>query len=702
MRALRFHFSRFTIVLTAAMLADSSPAQEDPYLWLEEVESERALTWARENNERTLAQLEAHPLFGLIHEQNLDILNSDDRIAMPSQMAGFIYNFWRDATHVRGLWRRTSVESYREDEPSWETVIDLDELAAEEGENWVWGGARCRYPDYDRCLVALSRGGADAIVVREFDLHERRFVENGFSLAEAKSDFGWRDRDSIFVGTDFGERSLTDSGYPRIVKIWHRGASLADAETVFEGAVADVAADGYRLWDGRDYYDIVRQATSFYSFKYFLLRDGELSRFNFPEDAEIVGLIDGQVLIALKSDWQRSQQTFLQGSLVATAIGALVAGDGDIDVLFEPTATASIDSVSRAGSTIVLNVLDDVVSRLLVLHRDESGWRREPMGLPGPGAARIVSQEPESDQFYFSYTGFLTPPALFEANAVNGTSTEIKSQPAFFDAQGMSVEQLRVTSADGTRIPYFVVKPRDFVADGRNPTLLYGYGGFEISETPSYSATVGTAWLARGGVFVVANIRGGGEFGPSWHQSALRENRQRAYDDFIAVAEDLIAREITSPQFLGIRGGSNGGLLVGAVFVQRPDLFNAVVCTVPLLDMRRYHRLLAGARWVAEYGNPDDPDDWAYISEYSPYQNVSPDADYPQVYFFTSTRDDRVHPAHARKMVARMQNQGHDVLYYENIEGGHGGAANLNQSALNQALIYAYLHDRLNPAARER
>lgn len=698
MRDPRRRCAGIPVFLASIIVTTELSAQDDPYLWLEEVEGERALTFARENNARTLDRLRAHPLFEPILDRNLEILNSDERIAMPSQMGRFVYNFWRDAGHVRGIWRRTSIDSYRTAEPGWETVIDLDALADEEDENWVWGGASCRYPDYDRCLVSLSRGGSDAVVMREFDLNELEFVEDGFALPEAKSRFGWRDRDSIFVGTDFGDGSLTDSGYPRIVRIWQRGTPLSEAETVFEGDTGDVSVTGFRVWDGPEFREIIGQGTSFYSQNYFLLADGELSHLEIPDDADIEALIHGELLVSLKSDWEREDGVLPQGALVAAPVDSIASGDADFDILFEPSERVFLAGVSRTQNSVILNLLDNVVSRLLVLRRDGDGWERDLLDTPTPGDVGIVSTELESDRFYFGYTDFLTPPSLFEADAGRGTSRSIKSQPAFFDADGMTVEQWFATSADGTRIPYFAVMPRGFEANGTNPTLLYGYGGFEISMTPSYSATVGTAWLERGGVYVVANIRGGGEFGPGWHQAALKENRQRAYDDFIAVAEDLIARGITSPEHLGIQGGSNGGLLVGAVFVQRPELFNAVVCQVPLLDMRRYHRLLAGASWMAEYGDPENPDEWAWISEYSPYQNVSADVEYPEVYFFTSTRDDRVHPAHARKMVARMQAQGHDVLYYENIEGGHGGAANLNQSALNQALAYAYLHDRLSSA----
>jgi prolyl oligopeptidase len=530
-------------------------------------------------------------------------------------------------------------------------------------------------------------------------LRERRSGADGFSVPDATSGVSWRDRDSVFLGTDFGAGSQTDSGYPRDVRIWQRGTPLAEAEKIFAGARADVSSRASRWIDHNGYREFIVQATSFYTFNYFLYGDGTTSPLELPEDADIVSLIDDQLLVMLKTDWERNGQQLPQGALIAAGVDAFVTGEGSVELLFEPTSRASLAGVSRTAGTVVLDILDNVVSRLELVERRDGGWRQRALDVPGPGAIGILSTELESDRFYFSYTGFLTPPSIYEADAARGTSTAIRTQPAFFDARGMNVEQLSTTSADGTTIPYFVVTPPGFEANGTNPTLLYGYGGFEVSMTPGYSATIGTAWLERGGVYVLANIRGGGEFGPAWHQSALKANRQRAYDDFIAVAEDLIARDITAPEHLGISGGSNGGLLVGAVFVQRPDLFNAVVCQVPLLDMQRYHRLLAGASWMAEYGDPDQPDEWAYISRYSPYQNVAAEADYPQVYFFTSTRDDRVHPGHARKMVARMLDQGHDVLYYENIEGGHGGAANQNQRALNDALAYTYLHARLNPDA---
>ena len=688
--------------LLAAGLAAGSTAMaqtdtnDDPYLWLEDVEGPNALAWARGQNELSLAELEAHPLFEPIHDRALEILTSDDRIAYPSLQGGMIYNFWRDAEHVRGLWRRTTVEDYRNDQPEWDVLLDLDALAEEEGKNWVWAGASCRYPAYDRCLVRLSIGGADATVTREWDMETREFVDDGFRLDESKSAISWRDRDSVFYGPAFTGDQVTDSGYPRTVRIWERGTDASEATIVFEGEQGDVASQGLRFWDGDDHYDMIVRAPGFFSRHYYLYRDGETHRLNVPDDAELAGMLDGQVLIELKSDWEVAGSTFAQGALIAGPIESFETDTPDVAVVFQPGERASIASVATTENTVLVNVLDNVVSTMLRFTHEDGEWKREPLNVPELGSIAVVSTDDRSDRFYYNYTGFLTPSTLFEADASDDSRTEVRSEPSWFDKEGMAVAQYEATSADGERIPYFVVTPAGFEADGQNPTLLSAYGGFEVSRTPFYSGVTGSAWLERSGVYVLANIRGGGEFGPKWHQAALKENRQRAFDDLIAVAEDLIERNITSPDQLGIQGGSNGGLLVGAVMVQRPDLFDAVVCQVPLLDMKRYHRLLAGASWMAEYGDPDDPEQWAYISDYSPYQNVAEDVDYPRAFFTTSTRDDRVHPAHARKMVAKMLDQGHDLLYYENIEGGHGGAANLKQRAYLSALIYAYLHGQLS------
>jgi prolyl oligopeptidase len=691
------------MILAAGLCAGSSAmaqpevSPDDPYLWLEQVEGPNALAWARGQNEVSLAELEAHPLFEPIHQRALEILTSDQRIAYPSLQGGMIYNFWRDAEHVRGIWRRTTIEDYRNAEPDWEVLLDVDALAEAEGQNWVWAGANCRYPAYDRCLVNLSIGGADASVTREFDLETRRFVDDGFRVEESKSSIGWRDLDSVFYGPAFTPEQVTDSGYPRTVRIWRRGTDTAASELVFEGEQGDVAVFAARFWDGDDHYDMIIRAPGFFSRHYYLYRDGATHRLTVPDDAELAGLLDGQALINLKSDWTVNGTTYRQGALVAGPIDSFETETPELAVIFEPAERASIAGVSTTENTVLVNVLDNVVSKMLRFTHQDGRWVSETLTVPELGSIAVVSADDRSDRFYYNYTGFLTPSTLFEADAdaADDSHTQVRGEPAWFEADGMAVAQYEATSADGERIPYFVVTPAGFEANGSNPTLLAAYGGFEVSRTPFYSGVVGTAWLERGGVYVLANIRGGGEFGPKWHQAALKQNRQRAFDDLIAVAENLIERNITSPDHLGIQGGSNGGLLVGAVMVQRPDLFDAVVSQVPLLDMQRYHRLLAGASWMAEYGDPDDPEQWAWLSKYSPYQNVKADVDYPRAFFTTSTRDDRVHPGHARKMVAKMLDQGHDLLYYENIEGGHGGAANLKQAAFLNALIYAYLHGQL-------
>ena len=673
-----------------------SMADQDPFLWLEAVENEKALEWAREQNERSEEFLRAHSLFESLHQRNLEILTSDERIAYPSLMGGQIYNFWRDANHVRGIWRTTSRDSYAGGEPEWDVIIDVDKLAEEEDENWVWAGSSCRYPDYDRCIVGTSIGGADAAVRREFDLATRQFVEDGFALPESKSGIAWRDRDSVFLAPAFEPEEMTTSEYPRNIHIWERGTPREQARLVFEGERDDVLVTAMRLWDKDTPYDIIIRLPSFFTRHYHIYADGETRRIEVPDDADLAGIIDGQLLVELKSDWTVAENTYRQGALLAAPIEGVLAGEPRFELLFQPGERQAVAGVSTTENTVLVRVLDEVIGRVLrFTHDDERGWQQHRLDLPDMGTLSIVSTDDKSDRFYFNYTGFLTPSRLYEADAMADTREPVRSEPAWFDADGMDVAQYQASSADGEKIPYFVVTPAGFEANGANPTMLAAYGGFEVANTPSYSGVTGSGWLAQGGVYVLANIRGGGEFGPRWHQAALRENRQRAFDDLIAVAEDLIDRGITSPEHLGIRGGSNGGLLVGAVMVQRPDLFNAVVCQVPLLDMKRYHKLLAGASWMAEYGNPDDPDDWAFIKEYSPYQNLSADAEYPKMFVTTSTRDDRVHPGHARKMVAKMMEQGHDVLYYENIEGGHGGAANLKQSAYINALILAYLHDRL-------
>jgi len=670
--------------------ADAKAASEDdPYLWLEEVEGEKALAWVEEFNDISKAKLEAVPVFDEIRATNLAIYDSRDRIPDVAFRGPFLYNFWQDADHVRGIWRRTSLEQYRTASPAWETVLDIDALAEAEGENWVWKGASCLYPHYRLCMVALSRGGADASVRREFDTFARQFVEDGFSLPEAKSRVSWRDENTLWVGTDFGEGSLTSSGYPRFVKLWSRGTPLGHATTVFEGSVEDVAVTGYSDHTPEGRFDVVSKTPAFFRGTSYLMLGDRLVKIDIPEDADFLGVFKNHMIVTLRTDWEVGGTVYPQDAALIIDIDRFLQGERDFEVLFEPSERVTFGSFSSTRDQLLMTTLDNVRGRLYRLTPSDDGWVKQEIPLPGVGSAGIGSTSDFDNSFFFSYTDFLTPTSLYLAPE-GGEPVKVKSMPEFFDADGMEVVQHQAISEDGTRIPYFLVTPKGFVADGSAPTMLTAYGGFEIPSLPRYQGVLGTAWLERGGVYVLANIRGGGEFGPRWHQAALKEKRHRNFDDLIAVAEDLIARKITSPEHLGIEGGSQGGLLVGATFVQRPDLFKAVVCAVPLLDMKRYHKLLAGASWMAEYGNPDT-EDWQYIKKWSPYQNLDPKADYPKVFFYTSTRDDRVHPGHARKMVARMTEMGKPVYYYENTEGGHAAGANNEQRAHFWALAYAYL-----------
>ncbi|WP_020574236.1 prolyl oligopeptidase family serine peptidase [Actinopolymorpha alba] len=679
-------------------------SEDDPYLWLEEVTGEAALAWVRERNEETLPTLTGSERFEEIRTLVRQVLDSDDRIPYVRRRGEYLYNFWQDADNPRGLWRRTTPDSYRTPTPDWQVLIDVDALAERDGENWVWQGAAVLRPGFGRALVQLSRGGADATVVREFDLETRAFVDDGFSLPEAKSRVGWIDIDRIYVGTDFGPGSLTSSGYPRIMKEWRRGAPLSEAVTVFEGKPDDVSVSaGHDPTEGyeRDY---VFRAIDFYSTEKYVRNGDDLVRIDVPNDAD-VDIHREWLLIRPRTPWTLGETTYPAGALLVANFDAYLAGKRELTVVFEPERHTSLSGWAWTRHHLILNSLSHVKSRLEVLTPAANGeaWQRAPLpGVPEFGDAAIVDTDPdESDEYFLNSSGY-TEPATLRYGHLGGEVEILKQAPAFFDAEGMSVQQLFATSDDGTQIPYFLVKPSGQPAEEGDaggelpgPTLLTGYGGFEISLTPGYSGALGRGWLSRGGTYVVANIRGGGEYGPDWHRSALRENRLRAYEDFAAVARDLVQRGITTASRLGVQGGSNGGLLTGVMLTRYPQLFGAVVSQVPLLDMRRYHQLLAGASWMAEYGDPDDEADWAFLRGFSPYHNVRADQTYPPVLFVTSTRDDRVHPGHARKMVARTRELGLDVSYYENIEGGHGAAADNEQRAFMQALVYEFLWERL-------
>ena len=674
----------------------------DPYAWLEDVEGDDALAWVRARNAEATGALTG-PGFEELRAGILAVLDSDAKIPAVTKAGDLYYNVWRDAEHERGLWRRTTLESYRTDDPDWDVLLDIDALAAAEGESWVWHGAQVLRPDCRRALVTLSRGGSDADVTREFDLETRAWVPDGFERPESKGGMSWIDEDTVFVFTDTGPGSLTTSGYPRTVRRWRRGTPLAEAELVYEGDETDLYISAYHDRTPGFERDLVVRSIAFYREQVFLLGAGDvLTRLDLPESADL-GLKREWLTVELRDPWEVGGFEHPAGSLLAIRLDAFLAGDRSFDVIFTPTPTTSLTGASWTRHHLVLNILDDVKNRLRVLTPGHGGWTDAPLhGVPKVGtvSAGAVDAD-ESDALWLTVTDYLTPSTLALATLPETGPADLaevaplKSMPTFFDATTHVAEQRLARSQDGTRVPYFLVRPRDLVLDGTAPTLLYGYGGFEISLTPSYSGSLGRSWLSRGGVYAVANIRGGGEYGPRWHQEALRENRHRAYEDFAAVARDLVTAGVTSPEHLGIQGGSNGGLLVGNMLVHYPELVGAVVVQVPLLDMSRYSHLLAGASWMAEYGDPDDPAQWEFIRTFSPYHLVDPDREYPPVLFTTSTRDDRVHPGHARKMAALMLAAGKDVLSYENIEGGHGGAATNAQSAFMSALAYTFLWKRL-------
>ncbi|WP_280484902.1 prolyl oligopeptidase family serine peptidase [Nocardia cyriacigeorgica] len=671
----------------------------DPYLWLEEVTGEAALDFARARNEVVVERFASSDRFTELQRRILDMLDTDTKIAYPGRRGQWLYNYWRDAEHPRGLWRRTTFDEYATDDPDWDVLIDLDAVAADEDENWVWGGAGVLRPSQSRALISLSRGGADAKVVREFDLETRTFIapeDGGFFLPEAKSQISWIDIDTVYVGTDFGPGALTDSGYPRIAKRWRRGTPLAEAETVFEGEAGDVAVSaGYDRTPGYERHYIGRAIDFFNEEVYLLEQDGTWRQLETPLDASESWYKDW-LLVRLKSPWEIGSTTYPAGALLVTNFDDFLAGGRDFEVLFEPDAHTALHGYGWTENHLLLVTLEDVQTKLYVLTPGEDGWRREPLAdTPPMSTTGVLNLDPleGGDDFMLTTSGFTTPATLL-AGSVGGEAVRLKQEPGFFDTDGIETEQFFARSDDGTMVPYFVIRHRDHKGSPRT-TVMSGYGGFEVSRTPAYSDASGMGWLERGGTWVMTNIRGGGEYGPEWHTSVQKANRHKVYEDFSSIARDLVDRGITTPEQLGAVGGSNGGLLMGVMLTRYPELFGGIVCQVPLLDMKRYHRLLAGASWMAEYGDPDNPEEWEYISKYSPYQNVRADKQYPPILLTTSTRDDRVHPGHARKMAALLEQLGHKVWYHENIEGGHGGAADNKQSAFQAALIYEFFTQML-------
>ncbi|MBM76410.1 MAG: S9 family peptidase [Proteobacteria bacterium] len=686
--------------LLSVARADSEP--QDPHLWLEGVEDEKALEWVKSRNEISVERISQGEDFTDLQDRLQNIYDSEDRIPYVSQMGEHYYNFWRDADHPRGLWRRTTLDSYRMENPVWEIVLDLDELALTENENWVWHGSNCLPPEENLCIIGLSRGGADADVKREFNVDTKSFVEGGFELPEAKSRVSWIDEDHVIVGTDFGEGSLTESGYPRTTRIWTRGTPLSEATLLMEGNKEDVSVGAYHTHTPGYEHTIVYQGLTFYTNRLFLQTKKGLVQLEKQDSAEL-RIWKDRVFIELREDWEVDGSLYTAGSLLTAPLKKWLKGKKKITVLFEPSETTSLSYYTTTKDHLILMTLEDVKTKVSILTPMKKEWATSELpGLPELGRLRVTPVDSlDSNDYWLTVRDYITPDTL-HMGSIGGSEPEfLKSLPSFFDADNLKVSQHFTTSKDGTRIPYFQIAHADIPLDGSNPTLLYGYGGFEVSLLPYYSPSIGAAWLEKGGVYVVANIRGGGEYGPKWHQAALKEKRHKAYEDFVAVGEDLVQRKITTPEKLGIKGGSNGGLLMGNMYTLYPEHWGAIVCQVPLLDMKRYTQLLAGASWAGEYGDPTDPEQWKYIQTFSPYHNINSDDNHPPMLITTSTRDDRVHPGHARKMTAALEEANKNILYYENIEGGHGGSANNEQAAFMSTLAYMFLWDTLNPAAEE-
>jgi prolyl oligopeptidase len=694
-------------LIAAALGTGSAVAQttsDDPYLWLEDVSSPKAMAWVEAHNAKSTAVLEADPRYQQYYNEALTLAQAQDRIPYGTFTHGQIYNFWQDADHTRGILRRTTRASYESGQPEWTTVLDLDALAKTENANWVFKGMSCARPAERRCLISLSDGGEDAVTIREFDLSTASFVKGGFVLPKGKQDATWVDENTLLISREWHKGELSRTGYPYILKRLKRGQPLSAAVEVFRGKPDDggYGVGAYVLRDGqnRTLPLISRPLDTWHTETYMLTPKG-VRRVAIPEKNSLVDMVDGRVIASLDEDWTPSGSPgkhFTAGSIVSLDLAQLKADPAHPKptLIYAPGPTEALQGVSSTKNILLVSTLDNVRGRTLLFTPTAKGkWQHKAMDLPDNSTVFVSSASNTDDQAMIGVTNFLTPPSLYVADAATGAAHEIMSQPAKFDASNLQVDQREATSSDGTKIPYFIVHRKDMPLNGQNPTLLYAYGGFESSMTPNYSATRGKLWLEKGGVYVVANIRGGGEFGPKWHEAGLGVHRQLIYDDFAAVAKDLIATKVTSPRRLGIQGGSNGGLLMGVEFTQHPELWNAVDIQVPLLDMIRISKIAAGASWEGEYGSIDDPAIRAFWEKTSPYQNLRRGVKYPVPFIWTTTKDDRVGPQHARKFAARMEEYGLPFLYYEVTEGGHAAGANLKETAHTTALEMVYLTRRL-------
>lgn len=691
------------IFATSLLIISTTQAETDKYLWLEDVDSEQSLNWVKEQNTITNEKLTKNPLYKDLYDQALTTLNNKSRIPSVSQRGKWLYNLWKDDEYPRGVYRRTTLKNFKKDKPKWQTVLDMTKISEAENKKYSFGGMSCLPPKNRKCLVDLSVEGGDATEVKEYDLKKKRFVKNGFKIPLAKTQTSWIDKNTIFVGTDFGKGSMTKSGYPRIVKKWIRNTPLSSAQTIFTASQDAVYAYGFASKTDDKTLEFVIEATSFWTSNLYLIKNNQTKKINIPASARFTGIYENQAVISLTEDWTRDTQNFIQGEVLLADIESLVNNTGQLESIIKPTKKSIVENVTTTDQGLLVTITEDVNAKLSRFVKTKNGkWDITSIPFPEKGSINVTGVDSDTGDFFVQYESFITPPGLYHVKLDTLKPQLLKQQTPSFDGAKFKVEQYFTKSDDGTRVPYFVVMGKNTEFNGKNPTHIFSYGGFRNTLSPSYSGSYealsgayGKLWLERGGVFVLANIRGGGEYGPAWHEAALLKNKHKSYEDFEAVANDLFTRNITSAKHLGIEGRSNGGLLVTATMTRKPNLYGAIICGAPLIDMMRYHKLLAGASWMGEFGDPDSDEMRDYIRSYSPYQNVDPEITYPPVFFYTSTRDDRVHPGHARKMAALLKEYGQNFEYYENTEGGHKGFSTNEQLAHRLALSYTHLWTHL-------
>ena len=682
----------FIALILAPLSAQAQANPPDHFRWLEDIDSPRSMAWVEQQNARAAARLENDPRYGTFHAEALAVLTAHDRIPTPEFRAGGVDNFWQDDAHVKGIWRHADLAAYRTAEPQWGALLDLDQLSKAEGRNWIWKGATCLKPEERLCLVRLSNGGSDAVEIREFDTATKRFVDGGFRFATGKQTLAWIDRDTLVAAREWKPGEVTTSGYAYVVKMVRRDG---EPKEVFRGRPSDVSVQPIALYGagGRTDGVLVRRGLTFFKSEYSLLGGKDPTRIPLPLKAEYQDYVTGHLVFALKEPWRG----FKAGALIAYDLAELKrnAAQAKPALVFQPGPRQAVQDVRASNDRLVVDLLEDVKGAVDVYALSDGRWVGRRVSLPKDANITLVDTDDRTDQVFAEAEGFLDPTSLWLVDAATGEAAKLKQLPPRFDASKDVVEQDWATSSDGAKIPYFVVRPKAAKLDGSNPTIMYGYGGFELAKPPIYLPEMGRIWLEHGGAYVIANIRGGGEFGPAWHEAVLREKRQLAFDDFAAVARDLFRRGITSSRRLGIYGRSNGGVLMSVSMTQHPELWHAVVIESPLIDMLRYNHLSAGASWVGEYGDPDNPADRAFIARYSAYQNLKPGMSYPEPYITTNTRDDRVHPGHARKFAAKLEALGYPYLYYEQTFGGHANDADPELNARRWARHYVYLAQKL-------